>query len=279
MLKLEKQELKRAVQPVSTNRVGHAFTFRRSSPYRKNVLDLLKVFGGRAKTAYMLVEIDMSAIESNRTQHDLDGHHLTVTAYLIKAIGIAQLSHPDSRTFALPFGRTVTYNDVVAGFTVEREVDGEPIVFFGEIEKPHLKSLEEIAAELKTYSSGGLMTVPKLRQQMIFARMPWLVRQIILYAGLFFPSLRLLCMGATFGLSSLGALGVSSVCGPSVCTAVFGVGAAENQLVVRNGELSVRPIMSLSLSWDTNAMDCQGAARFLQTIKKLLDSDTFTLAS
>lgn len=222
-------------------------------------------------TAYMLVDIDMSAIEENRTLHDLEGCHLTVTAYLIKAIAIAQMSHPVSRTFSLPFGRTVTYHDVVAGFTVERDVEGEPIVFFGEIEKPHMKSLEELAAALKTHATGDLMTVPKLRQQMIFATMPWLLRQIILWAGLCFPTLRLLCMGATFGLSSLGALGVSSVCGPSVCTAVFGVGAAQDQVVVRNGELVVRPIMSLSLSYDHNVMDCGEAARFMQTIKKLLE--------
>lgn len=272
MLKLEKRQLKVNGQSVGGNRVNHPFTFRRSSCYRKNVLDLLNVFGGRAKTAYMLVDIDMSAIEASRVQHDLEGHHLTVTAYLIKAIGIAQRSHPDSRTFSLPFGRTVTFNDVVAGFTVEREVDGEPIVFFGEIAEPHLKSLEEIAAELKTYSSGDLMSVSKLRQQMTFARFPRLIRQVVLLAGLWFPALRLICMGATFGLSSFGALGVSSVCGPSVCTAVFGVGACENRLVVRNGEVLVRPIMSLSLSWDQNVMDCAGAARFLQTIKRLLDT-------
>lgn len=278
MLKLEKQKLKDNEQSAGGNGINHPFAFKRSSCYRKNVLDLLNVFGGRAKTAYMLVDVDMSEIEANRVQHDLEGNHLTVTAYLIKAIGIAQLSHPQSRTFSLPFGRTVTYNNVVAGFTVEREVDGEPIVFFGEIEKPHLKSLEEIAAELKMYSTGDLMSVPRLRQQMIFAGLPGLVRQIVWLLGVWFPALRLLCMGATFGLSSLGALGVNFICGPSVCTAVFGVGAAEDRLVVRNGELSVRPIMSLSLSWDQNVMDCASAARFMQAIQNLLDRDSAVLA-
>lgn len=249
----------------------HGFEYRRSSCYRRNVLDLLHWFGGRAKTAYLFCDVDMQAIENDRQIHNVEGHSLTVTAYLIKAIAIAQLSHSISRTFCLPFGRLVTFNDVVAGFTVEREVAGEPIVFFAEIEKPHLKSLEELAAVLKEYATGDLFVVPKLRQQMIFARFPWFVRQIILLCGLCFPALRLVCMRATFGLSSLGSLGVAFVCGPSVCTSVFGVGAIESKVVVRNGELMVRPMMSLSLSYDLNVMGCEDAARFLQTIKNFLE--------
>ncbi|MEZ4545791.1 MAG: hypothetical protein R3C24_18085 [Cyanobacteriota/Melainabacteria group bacterium] len=42
-------------------------------------------------------------------------------------------------------------------------------------------------------------------------------------------------MRATFGLSSLGALGVKSAFGPSVCTSVFGVGKV-NRVVVQEAK-------------------------------------------
>ena len=196
---------------------------------------------------------------------------MTVTAFILKAVAIAQKSHPLSRTFYLPGRRIVTYEDVVAGFTVERLVDNEPIVFFGEIEHADDKPLLELADELKEYSDGDLMSVKKLKEQILFAQMPWLVRQLIWCLGYWFPALRLLCMKATFGVSSLGALGVSLVCGPSVCTSVFGVGEVEERVVVRNGELAVRPIMTLALCFDQRVMDGAQAARFLRDVRLLLE--------
>jgi pyruvate/2-oxoglutarate dehydrogenase complex dihydrolipoamide acyltransferase (E2) component len=201
----------------------------------------------------------------------MDGHKLTVTAFILKAAAIAQRSHPVSRTFYLPGRRLVTYEEVVAGFTVERLVDNEPIVFFGEIEHADDKPLTALADELKEYCDGDMMSVPKLKEQIQFARMPWLVRQVVWSLGYWFPALRLLCMKATFGLSSLGALGVSFVCGPSVCTSVFGVGEVEERVVVRNGDLAVRPIMTLSLSFDQRVMDGAQAARFLRDVRLLLE--------
>lgn len=261
----------------SSNQDDHSqgkqsFQYKTISSYRWNVLDLLTFFGNKAVSAHLLCDVDMSVVEAMRKQYEEDGNKLTVTAFILKAIAIAQKSDPLSRTFALPFNRSVTYNDIVAGFTVEREVEEEPIVFFGEIENADVKPLMVIADELRNYSDTDIMSIDKLRQQMIFARMPWLARQIVLFCGFCFPFMRLLCMRATFGVSSLGALGVGSVFGPSVCTCVFGVGAVEDRAVVKHGRLEIRPMMTLSLNYDQRIMDGAPAARFLQEVKRLLET-------
>lgn len=248
-----------------------AFTFKSNARCRNNVLDLLDVFAGPAVTGYMFMNINMRWAEHFRAQIERDGHKVTATAIILKAIAIAQRNHPDSRTQFLPSCRTVTYNEVVAGFTVEREIDGQPIVFFGEIEKADVKPVSEIAAELSQYSHGDIGEVEKLREQVQFSRFPWIVRRFIFVLASWFPALRLVCMGSTFGLSSLGALGIKSVCGPSVCTSVFGVGAIEPNVVARDGEVVIEPVMSLSLSFDQRAMDYGQAARFFLEVKELLE--------
>jgi len=255
-----------------SKRVEPPYTYKTNSRYRWNVLDLLSIFGGRACVSHITCEIDMSNIEIKRSLHKGSGRTSTVTAFILKAIASAQVAHPQSRTFALPFGKTVTYNDIVAGFTAEKQVNGEPIVFFGEIEQPHTKVVTDLADELKEYVAKDVMDVPKLKTQAVFCRFPWLLRQLVFQTARYFPFFRLLCMRATFGVSSLGSLGVAMCYGPSVCSSVFGVGAVEKRVEVRQGQLAVRDMMTLSLSFDQNVMDGASAARFLNDVKRTLES-------
>lgn len=241
------------------------------SPYRRNVLDLLELFGKKALTSHIFVDIDMEWVDHIRSCFEKSGQRVTVTAMLIKAISIAQKSHPASRTFPLPGSRTVTYNDVVAGFTVERMVDGDPIVFFGEIEQSQEKTLLELALALESYAHGDIMSLPKLRQQMLFARMPGLLRKTILIVASWIPGLRQMCMRSTFGLSNLGSLGATACFGPSVCTSVFGVGAIMDRVMARDGAIHIGTAMTLALSFDQRAMDAGQAILFLRDVKRLME--------
>ncbi|MBI1269480.1 hypothetical protein GC174_03515 [bacterium] len=240
---------------------------------RWNVLDLLTIFGARAVTTHVFYDIDMGWEEDKRKALEKERVHITVTAFLLKAIAIAQLNHPASRTILLPGLRIVVLEDVTAGFTVEREVHGKPVVFFGEIERAHEKPLTEIASELKDYVEKDIDQMPKLKEQLLFTRFPWLARQLIFHIGSWIPRCRLICMRATFGLSSLGALGVKSAFGPSVCTSVFGVGKVEDRVVVKDGKVVSRPMLSLALSFDQRVMDGGQAAEFVLEVKRLLEGE------
>ncbi|MBZ0186452.1 MAG: 2-oxo acid dehydrogenase subunit E2 [Candidatus Obscuribacterales bacterium] len=255
----------------SLNDAHAAWQLKSISRYRFNVLDLLDMFGRKAIMYHLFADIDMTVIENFRQKAKREGNSLTVTAFLLKAIAVAQQEHRLSRTFYLPGLRMVTYVEPVAGFTVERLVDGAPAVFFGEIEEPQELSLKEIGSILKAYADRDIEVVPKLRQQKLFAEMPRPIRQVILRLAELFPYFRAKCMAATFGLSSLGALGVSAVCGPSVCTCVFGVGEVKDRVVVEGGKPVVKPIMTLALSFDQRILTSYEAARFFQDVLQLLE--------
>ena len=248
-----------------------SYTVAASQLYRRTVLDLLYTFGRKSASTHIFCDIDMTAVEAARRKLQEAGTKVTVTVFLLKAIALAQLQYPESRTLALPLGWQVTCNNVVAGFTVERLMPGGPAVFFGEIAEPHLKSLAELSHALKDYASGDFSELPRLREQKQFAELPFAARAVIWKLASWFPAVRLRCQQATFGFSSLGALGADVVFGPSVCTSVFGVGAVRDQAVVRDKQIVVRPILSLTLSYDQRTMDGGVAARFLREVKELIE--------
>jgi hypothetical protein len=240
---------------------------------RWNVLDMINVIGRGSVPTYMFYEIDMTWAEELRLQLKEKGIKVTATAILLKAIGIAQRLHPASRTAILPWGRTVTFNDIVAGFTVERYVGQQPAVFFGAIESPDSKPLVQVAEELRAYGEDEISSVPQLDIEDRFNNMPWLFRRFILWMGMRFPKVRLRYMGATFGLSSLGKFGCRGLIPPCVSTSTFGVGTIEPRAVVREGAIVVRPMMTLILNFDHRLIDGGPAARFMQDVQKLVEGE------
>jgi pyruvate dehydrogenase E2 component (dihydrolipoamide acetyltransferase) len=86
--------------------------------------------------------------------------------------------------------------------------------------------------------------------------------------------------GGTFTITNLGMYGIESfspiINQPEV--AILGVTTMEDKVVVRNGEMVIRPIMNLSLTADHRVVDGSVAAEFLQRVKTLLENPALILA-
>ncbi|SFX18146.1 pyruvate dehydrogenase E2 component (dihydrolipoamide acetyltransferase) [Thermoactinomyces sp. DSM 45891] len=80
--------------------------------------------------------------------------------------------------------------------------------------------------------------------------------------------------GSTFSISSLGNLGGQNftpiINHPEV--AILGVGSIEQKAVVVDGEIVIRSMMHVSVSFDHRLIDGDLAARFISKLKKLLSS-------
>jgi len=79
-----------------------SFTLSKLPRPRLNVLDLINIIGRDSVPTYLFCDIDMTWAETKRKEMKNNGLPVTVTAFLLKAIGIAQRAHPESRTAALP---------------------------------------------------------------------------------------------------------------------------------------------------------------------------------
>jgi pyruvate dehydrogenase E2 component (dihydrolipoamide acetyltransferase) len=79
--------------------------------------------------------------------------------------------------------------------------------------------------------------------------------------------------GGTFTISNLGMYGVEqfvAVLNPPQA-AILAVGAVEDRPAARDGELVVRPLMTMTLTCDHRAVDGATASEFLRTVKSFLE--------
>lgn len=80
--------------------------------------------------------------------------------------------------------------------------------------------------------------------------------------------------GSTFTISNLGMYGVQSF-NPIINqpnSAILGVSGTVDKPIVVNGEIAIRPIMTLCLTIDHRVVDGLAGAKFMQDLKKLLEN-------
>jgi pyruvate dehydrogenase E2 component (dihydrolipoamide acetyltransferase) len=85
--------------------------------------------------------------------------------------------------------------------------------------------------------------------------------------------------GGSFTISNLGMYGVeqfTAVLNPPQA-AILAVGALEERVVVRDGELEARPLMTMTMSCDHRSLDGATASEFLRTVKDFLEEPGLAL--
>ena len=83
----------------------------------------------------------------------------------------------------------------------------------------------------------------------------------------------------TFTISNLGMFGIEqfiAVLNPPQA-AILAVGSTEEKAVVRDGQVEVRPLMSITITCDHRAVDGADGAEFLRTVKELLEEPALAL--
>jgi pyruvate dehydrogenase E2 component (dihydrolipoamide acetyltransferase) len=83
----------------------------------------------------------------------------------------------------------------------------------------------------------------------------------------------------TFTISNLGMYGIEqfiAVLNPPQA-AILAVGSTEQKPVVRDGQVEVRPVMSMTITCDHRAVDGSDGAEFLRTVKELLEEPALAL--
>lgn len=85
--------------------------------------------------------------------------------------------------------------------------------------------------------------------------------------------------GSTFSITNIGSAGgmffTPVINHPEV--AILGVGRISEKPVVKNGEIVVAPVLSLSLSFDHRLIDGEPAQRFVNYLKQLLENPTLLM--
>ena len=199
---------------------------------------------------YLEAEVDMSRLVEARKQIKASAAEGDVVPsfndMVVKACALALREHPRANG-AYRDGRFELYSRVNVGVAVAaRDALVVPTVFDAD-----QKNLRQIAGDSRALAQrvrDGQITPPELS-------------------------------GATFTVSNLGMFGIDSfaaVINPPQA-AILAVGATADRVVVEDGEMVVRPMMTMTLTVDHRAVDGAAAADFLRTLKSFVEDPALAL--
>jgi pyruvate dehydrogenase E2 component (dihydrolipoamide acetyltransferase) len=192
---------------------------------------------------FLTTEIDMErAWDARAALNQLDaGHKVSFNDIIVKFVAMALVKHPDCNAWWMD-DRIRYFDEVHIGMAVAVE-DGliTPVV-----RNAHAKGLREIAAESTDLAERA--RARKLRPEEY--------------------------TGSTFSVSNLGMFDIehfTAVINPPEA-GILAVGSIVQQPVVHGGQVVARRRMRVTLSCDHRVIDGASGARFLQTLKQMLEN-------
>ncbi|MEI9905211.1 MAG: pyruvate dehydrogenase complex dihydrolipoamide acetyltransferase [Asticcacaulis sp.] len=195
------------------------------------------------------IELDnlLAARAKINTALESRGVKVSVNDMIIKAVALALKAVPEANASYTPEGIALHHN---ADIAVAVAIDGGLITPI--VRKAETKSLAEISSEMKDLASRARDR--KLKPEEF--------------------------QGGTFSVSNLGMFGIktftSIINEPQGC--IMSVGAGEPRAVVKNGQLAVATVMSVTLTCDHRVVDGSIGAKFIGVFKPLIEDPIKMLA-
>ena len=199
----------------------------------------------------LFIDVEIDALLAARAKVnamlEAQGVKVSVNDFVIKAAAMALKAVPEANASYSPEGIAMHHNADVA---MAVAIDGGLITPI--IRKAETKSLSQIATESKDLAKRARDR--KLKPEEF--------------------------QGGTFSVSNLGMFGIKAF--SSIINepqgAIMSVGAGEQRPVVRNGQLAVATVMTVTLTCDHRVVDGATGARFLQAFKPMIEDPVTMLA-
>lgn len=234
----------------STQVGASAYRDENTSKMRQIIASRLAESIGPIPTFYLTVEIEMDNTLTLRKQVNAsvgEDQKISVNDIIVKATAMALIKHP----FA-----NASYQDKTIRFYEQADIGVAVAIDEGlitpVIRGANLKGFLEISAEIKDLAAKA--KAKKLQPEEY--------------------------TGATFSISNLGMFGIkefTAIINPPEA-GILAVGGAAPTPVVRDGDITVRNIMNVTMSCDHRVIDGATGAKFLQTFKQMLEQPGMMLA-
>ena len=219
------------------------------TPMRATIARRLVASLGPIPHIFLTTEVEMDrTAEMRRQLNELDPENkVSINDFVIKVAAVALMQHPAvNASFREKSVRYYERADVGVAVALENGLI-TPVV-----RSANTKSVGQIAREVKELA--GRARGRKLAPEEY--------------------------TGATFSVSNLGMFGITEFTAlinpPEAC--ILAVGAMTPTAVVRDGEVVVRQMMRVTLSCDHRVVDGATGAKFLQTLKKILENPLYLIA-
>lgn len=222
------------------------------SKMRKTIAERMSYSARTAPQVTVTAEVDMSEVAKLREKllpnfERTIGVHMSYTDILIKIVAMALREEPifNSR---LEGDQIRLMEDINVGVAVEVE-EGLIVPVVRNADKKTLVEITKSTKQLIERAKEGKLSSSEVS-------------------------------GGTFTITNLGSYGVGTftpLINPPE-TAILGVGRIADKPVVIDGQITIRPVAFLSLSFDHRVIDGALAARFLQRLKQIIETSTSLLS-
>ena len=195
------------------------------------------------------IELDnlLAARAKINTALESRGIKVSVNDMIIKAVALALKQVPEANASYTPDGIAMHHN---ADIAVAVAIDGGLITPI--VRKAETKSLADISKEMKDLAQRARDR--KLKPEEF--------------------------QGGTFSVSNLGMFGIKSfnsiINEPQGC--IMSVGAGDQRAVVKNGQLAIATVMTVTLTCDHRVVDGSIGAKFISAFKPLIEDPIKMLA-
>jgi pyruvate/2-oxoglutarate dehydrogenase complex dihydrolipoamide acyltransferase (E2) component len=218
---------------------------------------------------FLDTEVDMTEVLAHRQAAREAAVHYSLVSYVLHAAGRTLAAHPDANA-AIAGGRVARYAGVSGKLTLDKRLGGRRVVLAAVLPGLDSKSLDDIQELVVRYRDGDPDTMPEFAPVRAIDKLPlWLGRRV------FDRSARSLArrpaMMGTFAVTSLGHRPVDAFHSVGGTTITLGVGRVLDRPVVRDGAVTVAPVLRLSLAFDHRVIDGAEAADVLTDIKGALE--------
>src|SRR5258706_10705094 len=221
-----------------------------TSQIRRVIASRLAESIGPIPTFYLTVEIEMDNALGLRKQVNStvgEDQKISVNDIVVKAASMPLMTHPFANS---------SYQDKTIRFYQQADIGVAVAIDEGlitpVIRGANLKGFLEISAEIKDLAAKA--KAKKLQPEEY--------------------------TGATFSISNLGMFGIkefTAIINPPEA-GILAIGGAAPTPVVRDGEVTIRNIMNVTMSCDHRVIDGATGAKFLQTFKPMLEQPGMMLA-
>ncbi|MGO4463398.1 2-oxo acid dehydrogenase subunit E2 [Streptomyces sp. M-16] len=221
---------------------------------------------------FLDTEVDMGRVWRHRAAAAAAGRRYSVVSYVLHAGARVIAAHPQANSAIggrlLP--RTVTYAGASAKLALDRRLDGRRVVLGAVLPDLDRADLDEVQRQVDHYRDGDPGVMPEFASLRALHRLP-----VPLGRALFRRATRPLAARAartgTFAVTSLGHRAVDGFHSVGGTTVTLGVGRVVDRPVVRDGQVTVAPVMRLNLAFDHRVIDGAEAADVLTEIKERLE--------
>ena len=244
------------------------YVVRRIPRERRPVLDRL-VGASRRHQVHALVELDVSEARRRMARAE---PHVSWTGFVIATLARAVAAHPEVNARRAG-DRIVTFDRVDVGSTVERHWQGRTVLDIVTVRDADRQSPADVSALLRATKHGpGESHEPRGGMRVVL-RLPGPVRRTVIRIAGTRPRIAA-SFGPAVGVTSIGMF--SSAWGWAIpvapLTIIATVGGVVERPVVRDGEVVVRPMLPLTLTFDHAVVDGAPATRFTETLRELVET-------